>query len=258
MDRRPRPRRRTKAHKNRSRPNPRNSRNHRPSKQVENRRPSPTIPKPKGIPRLPTPNKPIRLRVPHETSPGSKFIRRIRRPHQNVPRREIPSGIPRQTKNAPAPDRSRKVFPQDRPHRPLQRSNQARQFFLTRFPHPPMLAPGRRPFHLPPLRNHPRSKLRQAKRRHVPPPGLRRPHPWLSRTKTKGSSRTLPSSPKKCRKQICRHYIKRGCPTSRVLCEKWELRSRRSNGPHLRRPSGLREKSPERQNGSRGSHRHRP
>src|SRR5580658_5155297 len=207
MDHSSRPRRRTKAHKNRSRPNPGNRRNHRPRKQIENRkarRPSPPIPKHQGLPRLPTPDKPVRLRSPHETSSGRRLLRRIRRPHPRLHGPQIPPRFPRQTKNAPAPHRSRKVFPQDSPHRPLQRSNQTRQFLSAGFPHPPMLAPGRGPLHHPPLRNHPRPENRKTQSGHVPPPNLRQKHNRRTLAETEGGGRALPSSSKKRRKhQVC-------------------------------------------------------
>ncbi len=41
-----------------------------------------------------------------------------------------------------------------------------------------------------------------------------------------------------------RTHHKGGCPIFRVFCERWEPRRRRSNGPHLRRPSPLRENHP--------------
>ena len=45
--------------------------------------------------------------------------------------------------------------------------DKARQFLVARFPHPAMLAERCRTLHHAPLRNHPRSKNRQAQRRHV-------------------------------------------------------------------------------------------
>ena len=121
-----------------------------------------------------------------------------------------PQGFLDKLKMLPAAHRSRKVFPQDRRHRPLQGSHQARQLLTPRFPHPAMLAAGRRPLYHPPLRRHPRPQIRQAQRRNVSPPGLRRHHHRRPLAASKGRRRTR-SPAHACRSRT------RGWPIQAIL-----------------------------------------
>ncbi len=118
-----------------------------------------------------------------------------------------------------------------------------------------MLAQRCRTLHHPPLRNHPRSKKRQAQRRHVPHANLRRTHHRHALAKAESSRRTLPRPHKKRRNLpgTCGD----GAPP-RPSRAKPNSRSRRHNGPLIRRRNASPRRPSLRQDGRSRSHRHRP
>ena len=122
--------------------------------------PGASFPESQGPSRIASPDQSVRLRRPHEARPRRQFLRRDRRSHPHVYGREVSAGISRQVEDASSADRSRQVFPAHGANRALQRSDQARQFLVARFPDPAVLAQGCRTLYHSALRHHARSASR--------------------------------------------------------------------------------------------------
>ena len=217
---------RTEANQHRSGPDSGNHRDYGPGQQERNgggqecpphtaRRLGAALRKPQGLSRTEAAHQPVRLRAAHEPGARSRFARRSRRPHSPLHGRQVAARLPRQSEDAAHARRDGQVLPQDRFHRPLQGSHQARQLLAARLPHPAMLAEGWRTLHHAALRHHARSEDRQAQRRHVPHAGLRRAHHRHALAAPEERRRALPRPPARRRSKRRRY-------------------ARRSHGPHLR------------------------
>ena len=97
-----------------------------------------------------------------------------------------------------------------------------------------------------PCVGHARPQDRQAQRRHVPHAGVRRAHHRHALAAPESGRRTLPRSPAHSGPERCGRERPGSCQ-----------RRGRYHGAYFRRLRSGRRRSPRRQNGSRGGHRHR-